>query len=45
MLREHGIDSVSKVKEAHIEGSGKLSVIPLEKDQHIDDENERRRVV
>jgi uncharacterized membrane protein YcaP (DUF421 family) len=44
MLREHGVDSISKVKSAHIEGSGKLSVIPFEEnDTHI--EEPQRKVV
>jgi uncharacterized membrane protein YcaP (DUF421 family) len=30
MLREHGIDAISKVKAAYLEGSGHLSVVPLE---------------
>lgn len=30
MLREHGVDEVSKVKAAYLEGSGHVSVIPFE---------------
>jgi uncharacterized membrane protein YcaP (DUF421 family) len=30
MLREHGVDSISKVRVAYLEGSGHLSVIPFE---------------
>ena len=30
MLRQHGIDAISKVKVAYLEGSGHLSVIPFE---------------
>jgi len=30
ILREHGIESISKVKGAYIEGSGQASVIPID---------------
>jgi uncharacterized membrane protein YcaP (DUF421 family) len=30
ILREHGVDKVSKVKAAYLEGSGHVSVIPFE---------------
>ena len=30
LLREHGIDSVSKVRRAYIEGDGSLSVLPYD---------------
>jgi uncharacterized membrane protein YcaP (DUF421 family) len=47
MLREHGIDDPAKVKAAYIEGSGHISVIPLEeKDgKKADDDPRRRQVV
>jgi uncharacterized membrane protein YcaP (DUF421 family) len=31
-LREQGIDDVAKVKRAHMEGDGRISVIPLEEE-------------
>jgi len=31
LLREHGIESIAKVKAAYIEGSGNTSVIPIDK--------------
>ena len=33
VLREHGIEDVSKVRIAYLEGSGRLSVIPFEDDE------------
>jgi uncharacterized membrane protein YcaP (DUF421 family) len=47
MLREHGVDDISKVKAAYLEGSGHLSVIPEEDEgQDVEpDERSRRKVV
>jgi uncharacterized membrane protein YcaP (DUF421 family) len=46
ILREHGIDTVSEVKAAYIEGSGHTSVIPMQGSQNkgTDDSNEHRRL-
>ena len=44
MLREHGIDNISKVKAANIEGSGKLSVVPFEENEALHQEQERKVV-
>jgi uncharacterized membrane protein YcaP (DUF421 family) len=32
-LREEGIDDVTRVKAAHLEGDGNISVIPYEDDE------------
>ncbi|HYR90088.1 MAG TPA: YetF domain-containing protein [Terriglobia bacterium] len=48
MLREHGIDEISKVKAAFLEGSGHLSVIPVtekEGQQGGPDDRSKRKVV
>jgi uncharacterized membrane protein YcaP (DUF421 family) len=42
VLREHGVSSISEVKSAHLEGSGHVSVIPFEKPD-TDDTNQQRR--
>src|SRR6185436_9142555 len=33
LLREHGIEDVSKVRMAYLEGNGRLSVIPFEEEE------------
>ena len=43
MLREHGIEDLSKVKAAYIEGSGHTSVIPADEEGDKDTENPRQR--
>ena len=43
MMREHGIDDLSKVKAIFIEGSGHVSVIPIESEPGKGDEGDRRR--
>jgi uncharacterized membrane protein YcaP (DUF421 family) len=45
MLREHGIDDLSKVKAVYLEGSGHVSVIPLE-DEEVERnaENQKRKI-
>lgn len=44
MLREHGVDEVSKVKAAYLEGNGQLSVIPYEgEDEEKVDPTDRRK--
>ena len=43
MLREHGVDRISKVKEAQLEGSGKLSVMPIKEGE--DDQTQDRRAI
>jgi uncharacterized membrane protein YcaP (DUF421 family) len=47
MLREHGIEDISKVKAAYMEGSGHTSVIPADEEDGGDSQNpsERRKVV
>jgi uncharacterized membrane protein YcaP (DUF421 family) len=43
MMREHGIDDLSRVKAIFMEGSGHVSVIPIENsEQGHGDEDERR---
>jgi uncharacterized membrane protein YcaP (DUF421 family) len=42
MLREHGIDDLSKVKAVFIEGSGHVSVIPAEEEPAEPQEDDRR---
>jgi uncharacterized membrane protein YcaP (DUF421 family) len=46
MMREHGIDDLSKVKAIFIEGSGHVSVIPTENSEqgkgHEDDRRKRK---
>jgi uncharacterized membrane protein YcaP (DUF421 family) len=42
VLREHGIDDISKVKAVFLEGSGHVSVIPVNADA-AGPENERRK--
>jgi uncharacterized membrane protein YcaP (DUF421 family) len=44
MLREHGIDDISRVKAAYLEGSGHVSVIPDDK-RPEDQTPDRRRGV
>jgi uncharacterized membrane protein YcaP (DUF421 family) len=45
MLREHGIDDISKVKAVFLEGSGHVSVIPIDgAGQPKDDDRGKRRV-
>jgi len=44
MMREHGIDDLSKIKAIFIEGSGHVSVIPIDNsEQGKGDEDERRK--
>jgi len=48
MLREHGIDDISKVRAACLEGSGHLSVVPVaeEEGQEVEpDDRTKRKVV
>jgi uncharacterized membrane protein YcaP (DUF421 family) len=47
MLREHGVDKISKVKVAYVEGSGHVSVIPEEGEgdqQGESDEHRKRKI-
>ena len=47
MMREHGIDDLSKVKAIFIEGSGHVSVIPAENSEQgkgSDDDLRRRNI-
>jgi uncharacterized membrane protein YcaP (DUF421 family) len=46
ILREHGIENMSEVKAAYIEGSGHTSVIPMQDSQNknTDESNEHRRL-
>jgi uncharacterized membrane protein YcaP (DUF421 family) len=45
MLREHGIDDLSKVKAVYMEGSGQVSVIPIKEDEGgHDDERQKRKI-
>jgi uncharacterized membrane protein YcaP (DUF421 family) len=41
MLREHGIDDLSKVKAAFIEGSGQISILRLDEDKEVDENKHR----
>jgi uncharacterized membrane protein YcaP (DUF421 family) len=43
MVREHGIDDLAKVKAVLIEGSGHVSVIPMEDDGEKGQEDQRRK--
>ena len=46
ILREHGIEEISEVKAAYIEGSGHTSVIPMQESQNknTDESNEHRKL-
>jgi uncharacterized membrane protein YcaP (DUF421 family) len=46
VLREHGIEDVSKVKAAYLEGSGHTSVVPFESEEgeRTDNPNQHRRI-
>jgi len=43
MLREHGIEEISKVRVAYLEGNGRLSVIPFEQNERPDDADDQER--
>ena len=43
MLRERGVDEVSKVKAAYLEGNGQLSVIPYEDEEKVEPTDGRKR--
>ena len=45
MLREHGIDDISRVKAAYLEGSGHVSVIPQDDKRPEDHTRDRKRGV
>ena len=44
ILREHGVETISEVKAAYIEGSGHTSVIPMEENKNTDESSEHRKV-
>jgi uncharacterized membrane protein YcaP (DUF421 family) len=47
MLREHGIDNLSDVKEVFLEGSGHVSVIPAEDQENKkggEDDRQKRKI-
>ena len=43
MLREHGIDNLSDVKEVFLEGSGHVSVIPADDHENKGEEDDRQK--
>jgi uncharacterized membrane protein YcaP (DUF421 family) len=45
MIREHGIDDISKVKSAALEGSGHMSVIPYDDDEKQPEDDRRKRPI
>ena len=38
LLREQGVEKVSEVKRAYVEGDGRISVIPFDAEKHQADE-------
>jgi len=44
ILRQHGIEALSDVKAAYIEGSGHTSVIPRQDNKKTDESNEDRKL-
>jgi uncharacterized membrane protein YcaP (DUF421 family) len=45
LLREHGVETISKVKAAYLEGSGHTSVIPVEGEEVAEDPNQHRMAI